>query len=286
VDDAIAALAAATAAEADQVISALTRAHLVQETGWCRYAMHDLLRAYASELAAALEYADKERQALTRLPDYYLHTAATAMDTLYPAGRRHRPHIAPSSAPAPPLADRRAAKNWLDAERANLVAVAAQAARHGLHSHATRLSATLSQHFDAAGHYPEALTLHAQAITAAREVCDRAAEANALTALGVIEYHQGRYPEAADHYQLAIALYRQTGNRMGEGRTLGHLGLVSLRQGRYQQAAGHLEQALASQRETGNKRGEAHTLGNLGDIALRQGSHQQQQRATSTRPWP
>jgi DNA-binding SARP family transcriptional activator/tetratricopeptide (TPR) repeat protein len=312
---AVAALADSTTAEADQVISALTRAHLVQETGWRRYAMHDLLRAYASELAATPEWAEKERQALPRLFDYYLHTAATAMDKLYPAGWQHRPPIAPSAVPAPPLADRSAAKNWLDAERANLVAAAAHAARHGLHSHATRLSATLSQHFDAAGHYPEALALHAQAITAARRACDRAAEADALTAVGVIEYHQGRYPEAADHYQLAMAMYRQTMNRMGEGLTLGHLGLVywqqghyqqatrhfeqalalhratgdrtaegrtlgnlglvSLRQGRYQQAAGHLEQALAVHRETGNKRGEAHTLGNLGDIALRQGSYQQ-----------
>ena len=53
--------------------------------------MHDLLRAYAADLAAS-EDSDPERHAaLTRLFDYYVAAAAAAMDTLVPAERHIRP---------------------------------------------------------------------------------------------------------------------------------------------------------------------------------------------------
>jgi hypothetical protein len=86
--------------------------------------MHDLLRAYACELAAA-EDGEEERQAtLTRLFDHYLHTAAAAMDTLFPAERHRRPRV-PRPATQPwLLATPAAAREWLDRERTALVAVA------------------------------------------------------------------------------------------------------------------------------------------------------------------
>jgi hypothetical protein len=79
--------------------------------------MHDLMRAYARELAMARDGQDQRCSALTRLFDYYLHTAATAMDTLVPGERHRRPRIPPSIAPAPPLKDLAAAQTWLDTER-------------------------------------------------------------------------------------------------------------------------------------------------------------------------
>ena len=272
---ALAALTGTTAEEADQAIGVLTRAHLIQETGQNRFVMHDLLRAYACEMAAAVDSESGEQQALTRLFDFYLHTAATAMDTLYPAERQHRPRIARSAAPAPPVVDRAAARRWIDAELTNLVTVAAHAARRGWPRHTTQLSATLSRDLEVGGHYSEAVTLHTQAITAAQRNGDRAAEADALTALGVIEYHQGSYGEAADHYHRATALYRRTGDRTGEGRTLSYLGLVRWQQGRYEKATHHLKHALALHRETGDRAAEGRTLGSLGLVGLRQGRYRQ-----------
>jgi hypothetical protein len=55
--------------------------------------MHDLLRVYAAEQAAAHDGQDEQRAALTCLFDHYLHTAAAAMDTLYPAESYLRPRI-------------------------------------------------------------------------------------------------------------------------------------------------------------------------------------------------
>ena len=68
--------------------------------------MHDLLRAYARELAAAEDGArPAEQAALTSLFDYYLGVAASAMDVLVPAERHYRPRLEPIGTPAPELAD-------------------------------------------------------------------------------------------------------------------------------------------------------------------------------------
>ena len=72
-------------------------------TGPGRYGMHDLLRAYARELAAQHDGEEEQWAALTRLFDYYLHAAAAAMDALYPAERHHRPRIPPPATPLPPV---------------------------------------------------------------------------------------------------------------------------------------------------------------------------------------
>jgi hypothetical protein len=88
--------------EAEQILSALTRAHLTQLTGPGRYSMHDLLRAYARDLAADNDTSNEQQTALTRLFDHYLHTAATAMDTLFPAsgtGGPASPHQPPQRRP-------------------------------------------------------------------------------------------------------------------------------------------------------------------------------------------
>ena len=87
--------------------------------------MHDLLRAYARQLAAGEDGADGQLAAMTSLFDYYLGVAASAMDVLVPAERHYRPRLEPIGTPAPELTTPAQARAWLDAERAVLVAVAA-----------------------------------------------------------------------------------------------------------------------------------------------------------------
>jgi hypothetical protein len=89
---AAAALIGAPVERARQLLDQLTRAYLIHPTRPGRYGMHDLLRAYAAEQAVHDTEPDR-RAALTRLFDHYLHTAAAAMDTLYPAERHRRPSI-------------------------------------------------------------------------------------------------------------------------------------------------------------------------------------------------
>ena len=272
---AAAALTGSTVAEADQVLGQLARAHLIHTTGLGRYGMHDLLRAYAAGQATAHDGLAGQQAALTALFDHYLHTAAVAMDSLYPAERHRRPRIARPESPVPSLADPAAARAWLDTERDNLVAVATYTAACGWLGHTTRLAAILARYLDTGGHYPEAITIHSCACRAARDAGDQAAEAQALSWFGGIDWRQGRYPESAGNLRLALALFREIGDRTGEASVLGNLGIVDFQQGRYPQAAGHHRQALALFRETGNRTGEARTLNNLGDVELRQGRYPQ-----------
>src|SRR5208282_3658807 len=102
----------------------LHRASLLQASGPGRYGMHDLLRAYAREQAAACDTDGQCGEALTRLFDYYLSAAAAAMDILFPAEAHMRPRIAPTAAIVPKMAGHADARAWLDRERPNLAAVA------------------------------------------------------------------------------------------------------------------------------------------------------------------
>jgi DNA-binding SARP family transcriptional activator/Flp pilus assembly protein TadD len=275
---AAAALTGTTLEQASDLLSQLARAYLIQPVGppgLGRYALHDLLRAYARELAAARDADDEGHAALTRLFDYYLHTAATAADTLYPADHHRRPHIPLPGSPVPPVTNAEAAQAWLDAERPSLVMVAAHTAANGWPGHATRLAVTLFRYLDTGGHFAEALTIHDFALRGAGEIGDRGAEAEALISLGTVDLRQGRFRMAGDRLERSLVMFRAIGDKSGQSRALHNLGIIGLLQGAYPRAIDHLERAAALCHEAGDPYGEARALGNLGVIAVQQGRYQQ-----------
>lgn len=309
-------LAGIALARARQLLAELTAANLLTEHCPGRFGFHDLLRAYARELAAC-DGEDERRAALTGLFDYYLGTAAAAMDVLFPAERHRRPRILPPAIVSP-LAGAAVAMAWLETELANLVTFAAYAARRGWPGHATRLSATLPRYLAGAGHLSEATAIHMHALGAAHTIGDRAAEASALSNLSQLDLHrghgqqaasrlgqaltlfheigdlagearalhnlatveaqEGRYRQAGEHHQRALRLYLAAGNQTGAARALHGLSNIDLLVGRYQLADDHLKRALDLCRETGDQVNEAYVLANLGDLNLRLGRHS---RATS-----
>ena len=271
---AVAALAATTAGQAGQSLATLAHASMIQSARPARYGMHDLLRGYARELAAA-DGAQAQRQALTRLFDYYLYAAATAMDTLFPAERHRRPRVPAPDSPIPALASEAEARAWLDAERANLVAVTVHMAENGWPGHAVQLASTLFRYLDTGGHFAEAVTIHGHARRAARHLGDRSAEAGALHDLCSVDLRQGRYEQGTASMRQALDLLRATGDRPGQARALANLGIAELVQGRPQQAVGHISESLALHRDAGDLAGQARALGNLGFAGLRQGHYAQ-----------
>jgi tetratricopeptide (TPR) repeat protein len=263
-----------TVEQVRRLLDTLARAHLIQPYGPGRYGLHDLLRAYARELAAQ-DGEEEERHALSRLFDYYLHTVAMAATTLFPTEVNARLSIPAPAALAPPVADPAAARAWLDAQRPNLVAAVAYTAAHGWPSHATRLASASHSYLDTGGHYPEAIVINTQARSAACQAGDRAAEAVALASLGAVDMRQGHYRRAAGHFQQALALSRGAGDRTGQARALGNLGIIDHHLGRCQQATSRLRQALALFAEAGHRTGEIRTLSALGDVERTQGRYHQ-----------
>jgi tetratricopeptide (TPR) repeat protein len=271
------AAAALTGTDVDTVsedLRLLCAEHLLQPTTHDRVAFHDLVRAYADARARDEDSPSARRQALTRLFDHFLHTAGTAVDTLFPAERHRLPQVPPGTS-APLVGDPDAALAWLEIERANLLAVADHAADRGWPSHTTGLAATLWRHLDAGGHNKAANLLHTRACQAARETRDRAAEAQALNNLGVADWRLGRYRQAAVRHEQALKLSRAAGDSDGEARAVGNLGIVCWGLGRYEQAAEHLRHTLAMHLELGNRDSAGFTLNNLGLVLQRLGRYPQ-----------
>jgi DNA-binding SARP family transcriptional activator/tetratricopeptide (TPR) repeat protein len=273
---AAATLTGATLPQARRALDMLARAHLAQPVSPGRYLMHDLLRSYARELSGAQDSCQEQHAALSRLFDYYLDTAAAAMDILVPAERHHRPRRPQPATPFPALADPAAAREWLDGERAALVAAAVHAAACDWPGHATQLAGILAHYLLSGGHLPEARAIFGHALDAARRTGDCAAEASAHSLIGDLDQTQARLRQAADHYRQALDLFRAAADRTDEARVLGKIGLVVADLGRYEQATCYHQEAIAIFRGTGGDRlGEARAIGGLGLILQRQGRYQE-----------
>jgi tetratricopeptide (TPR) repeat protein/DNA-binding SARP family transcriptional activator len=270
---AAAALTGVTHELARRLADQLARAHLIYASGPGRYGMHDLLRGYARELAVGEDGEDAQRAALTSLFDYYLTAAAAAIDTLFPSQPCEA--RAPVSGRIPQLTTPAAARAWLDAERATLVAVSGYTATRGWPGHTTRLSAILFSYFDLDGHYSDARSVHTHALQAASSIGDRAAHAHALVSLAGVDWRQGQHRQAAGRLEQALAAFRESGDRGGQARTLGNLGVVLFQQGHYEQAGDHLRQALAALREVGDRGRQLRVLDNLGSVLSLQGQYEQ-----------
>ncbi|UQU66884.1 tetratricopeptide repeat protein [Couchioplanes caeruleus] len=260
--DAVAALTGTGAGEARRLLGVLTRASLVQAGPGGRYGMHDLLRAYAAELAAGHDAEPDRRAALTRLFDHYLAGASAAMATLYPDGTTR-------------AGDPDAARGWIEAERPNLAALCTFGAMHGWYQHTVALAETLFRHLDAGGPVAEAATVTASAVSAAEALGDRDAQARALSDLGRLHRRQGRLHESAATYRQALLLYADLGDRAAEALVLRNLGSVHWRLGDYRQAADHYRSAWTLYRERGEDAGQADALVRLGLIDARLGDHTQ-----------
>ncbi|WP_187415172.1 AfsR/SARP family transcriptional regulator [Nonomuraea sp. PA05] len=242
---------------ARRAVEALTRAHLLHETTPARYGMHDLLRAYAVRLVTP----EEPDAALARLSAYYVAAAATAMDGLYPAETHRRPPAEPQDTPLPKLAGTDAARRWLDAERPNLVAVAA---------HRPGLSAIMYRYLGA-GLTTDALALHSRAHQTADGTGDREGAAWALLGLGEAYLEMGQHDRAAGLFGRSLASFDGTGQGIGAGIAMTGLGRVELRQGNLDAAHRHLEGALTRCRSAGDPTGEARVLNVLGVVAERLG---------------
>jgi DNA-binding SARP family transcriptional activator/Flp pilus assembly protein TadD len=276
---AVAALAGGTVEQAGEVLGQLARAQLVQEAGHGsgpgRYGLHDLLRAYARELAHAQDSPLQRRAALTRLLDHYLSTAAAAVDTLSPADQHRRPRVLVAAAPAPQVDTPETARAWLDAQRPCLIAAAAYAAENGWATHAIRLAGVLWRYLATGTHLPESVTILTCARSAAAASGDRAAEAEALTNLGITDARVGRFLPAVGRFRQALAFYEDAGDQPGRARALHNLGIVLIQEGRYQDAVGYIRDALEGFRAVGDRLGTLRALGNLGAIDYAQGRYQE-----------
>lgn len=296
-----AALADVDAFTAEEILQDLNRAHLIETSGpaWGRWRMHDLVRLYATS------HLKQERRenliaARSRLLERY-RTLASAAST----------HLASGSDCPPSLlfTDREKALEWLERERANLVATVTTAHETGAAATAASLAFSLAGFFEQHRYFADwtavtgtalailqqaddhqsagramvnlgiaqrelrqfdaAVLLLQTAADAFAEAGDGHGRAMALDALGVARRETREYGESIDAHTAAAAIYNETQDLRGQARALTNLGSAWREMHQPDKAIPVLSQALSIMRATGDHRGEAMTLVNLG-AALRE----------------
>jgi DNA-binding SARP family transcriptional activator/Tfp pilus assembly protein PilF len=272
---AAASLAGLPVAQVRRLLTDLTGAHLIWQHAPDRYAFHDLLRAYATELARAEDSEQERHAAQCRLLDHYLHTtiaADRAIDT-------HREQIAPD----PPLAgvipedvaDGDRALAWLTAEQRVLVAAVELAGAGGFDSHAWQLSWSLANFLQRFGRWEEWRGVQQVALTAARRSANPARQAGAHRDLARANILLGHYDQARDHCQQALQWLTELGDDAGQGHTL----LIRSKLGELigdREAALHDSRiALARFRIAGDRTGQALATNNVGWFLTLLGEHEQ-----------
>ena len=312
---AAAALDGCTLAAAEKALGVLLDCHLLAQTPDGQFRFHDVIREYAGVRAVRDDPEAERRLAVARLLDYYLDAAEQADRVLYPFRRR-----APEPAVSPPpgglaLGTEQDAASWMASEWRSVLLAAVFAGRHEWKVTCTDLAWLLAEWLDARACWDEAVTLHAAALHAARELTDPARIARAAVALSAVRQQTGRHDEArrlaeeaaasyralrdpggeADatdqlgmalqrtarsreslaYYGEARALYSEAGDQRGIATVLGHAGIASWHLGRYQEATDYLRDSLSLYHEVGDRPGEAKTHNNLGRIQLYQGLHQE-----------
>jgi tetratricopeptide (TPR) repeat protein len=257
------------------LLTELVNAHLLIEHTPGRFGPHDLLRVYAVEQGRAIDSASDRDLAVVRVLDHYVHTACLADSLLDP----HRVPITPAP-PQPgvtpePLTGHEAALAWFDAEHAVLLAAIEQAASAGLQVHTWQLASAMTTFFNRRGHWHDRASTDGTALTAARKVGDRSAQAHAHRRLALTHIWLGRYDQAHAHLQDALALFEALGDRTGQAHTHRSFARASSRQGHYRPALDHAKQALDLYRTTNDSAGLALALNAVGWYHAHLGNYQQ-----------
>lgn len=260
---AAASLSGMSSERARGLLSDLVRAHLITEHAPGRYTLHDLLRAYAAERAAA-EPEGESRAALHRVLDHYVHTAHAAAMLLVPSMKP-----IPLSPPQPgvtaiALASREAAVAWFTTEHAVLLAVLDRAASSGFDAHVWQLAWALAEFFDRQGHWHDRAATNDAALAAARRLDDVSGQAFAHGGIGRAYVRIGRNEDAQVHLRRALDLYGQLGDQVGQEDTHRALSWMFGQQGRHLEELEHAQLALDLSRAIGDPTKQARALNYVG----------------------
>jgi Tfp pilus assembly protein PilF len=273
---AAASLAATTVPRACSLLAELARAHLVTEHSPGRYTFHDLLHAYATELAHTSDGEHERRAVLHRLLDHYVHTAHAAANRLASPQREPiTPAAAQPGVTPEVIADHDSAMLWFTAESSVVLAVAGHANGAGFPAHTRQLAWSLREFLVRRGRWDDLRAVETVTLEAARALADPSAAASAHFGLGVAAVRQGRDDDAHRHYSISLGLYRDLGDQVTEAKCHVNLSSVAARQGRPHDALDHSRQSLRLFRAAGHQIGQANALNAVGWYQAKLGRHRQ-----------
>jgi tetratricopeptide (TPR) repeat protein len=256
------------------LLAELARAHLVDEHTPGRFACHDLLRAYAAELAQKLETEPDRAAAVRRMLDHYLHSGHSADRLLNP----HPDDDVPPPGPAVPgivvefPAGRAQAVAWFAAEQAVLTTVIRKVT--GFDPELWQLVQTLRRYLAYQGLWYDLIDLLGTALEAARRLSDPLRQAFAHRFLGYSCVAVGRFDQAEADLRRAAELYAGEGSLTGQAHVHRHFAWMFERLGRHDDAIRHARRALDLFVAAGHPAGQARALNAIGWFNAVLGDHE------------
>jgi DNA-binding SARP family transcriptional activator/tetratricopeptide (TPR) repeat protein len=244
-------------------LAELAQANLITEHSPGRYTCHDLLRAYAAELAEVDESPAERDQAIHRMLGHYSYTAYHADGFLDP--RREVPPALtdlPDGVEPEKIVDRQEAMAWFNAEHRVLLAALHQEARFD--SQCWDLAWSARRFLRLQGHWHDELDALTVALAAGRRLGDQNKQAFAYYHLGGTYIWLDRHDDAHDSLRLALDLYESTRDTIGQAYV--HHSFASLldKQAKIAEAVAHAERALELFRAAEHRAGEARELNSVG----------------------
>jgi DNA-binding SARP family transcriptional activator len=260
---ATASLAALPAGAVRPLLAELAQAHLIAEPAPGRYACHDLLRAYATELAGSAETPADREAAVRRLLGHYSHTAYHAEGFL--GLRREVPPpltpLAPGAEPEPILHHEQALR-WFETEHRVLRTAIRQDTRFD--REVCDLARWTHLFLEMQGHWHDELDVLSVALAAARRLGDKRMQAFTHCQLGRTYIWFGRHTEAARELQEALDLYAAIQDVVGQAYAHYAFAWLLDRQGEVTEALARAEQTLTLFRAVEHEEGQAKALNAIG----------------------
>ncbi len=268
--------------ETERILERLAGLHLLTATSPGRYVMHDLLRVYARERAAATVPAADRAAATTRVLEFYVAVAWRSHALLTPRSVRRSWADERWVAGAPEFLDSTEALAWLDQHRLQLLGATKQAARMPGVPGAliVRLSVGLFTFYQSRGHWLDWSQVCEAALDAAAAGPDRLAEAIVRMDLGLAladhsqSSSRGQANEAHAQLRRSLAEFEALGHRPGIAMCLTNLSEAVSDD--LDAAIAYAERSLAINQELADHSGQATTCENLGGLHGRAGDRDRQ----------
>ena len=261
---AAASLLGRTTSEVRSWLSDLSQAHLVTEQRPGRFALHDLVRAYANELAVAIEPNDSVQAKRRRLIDHYLLTAHEANRLIAPLKGAQVTVILHSGVACESLGDEQQGLAWFDREYEVLLRIVQLAASTGHDAATADLVWLFGAFLRRRGLWASWQEILEEAIRAAERLEDPHRLAQAYRGQAQLHLQRGSYDDARRPLEQALGLLEQVGDRAAQARVHENLAVVLGGLGDPSSAQRQAAHALRLHRSANDKTGEGYALNALG----------------------
>jgi tetratricopeptide (TPR) repeat protein len=254
-------------------LRALSAAHLITETSQDWFAMHDLVRLHAREVAVS-ELTQAEAFAVgARVLEYYCVVSDRARRLIRPPADSLAPSLC-SLVTTPRLETRAHALAWFERERGNLLSVLRGAHQGTFHTRVWQL-ARLQLDF-LATHCPweDWRTSHELGLAAAKAAGDRNGEALMHHGLGLLYGRLGEHERALAEHEACRRLAEGDGDLPVVALGSAHAASSLFHLSRHDEAMALSRQSLALYRLLGDRYRQAQPLSTLGELARLSGDYE------------